>query len=497
MRFFEAVLIFVNILTFCTLAIKPLRAIPWIGYAALAALPVAVIGVAAEGFRWQMIPAYALTAIFFAVWLLGKGNGGGLQVNHVVSFLGVGSGVVAIGISIALPAVLPVFSFPRPTGPYGIGTMTYHWVDMSRPELFTADPDDHRELMAQVWYPAGKEPSMRRVPYIQDADVVTPAIGRMLHVPEFVFSHLSYVTTHAAASAPIADDKSDYPVLLYLTGIYGFRSANTFQIEELVSHGYIVIGLDQPGIAPMVRFPDGRQIPGLSRAEILPLNMQSVEARPEAPTLYGQPMPDGTIPYFARDASFALDQLEALNKSDPNRILTGRLDLEHIGTFGVSLGGMDAAQAGLKDSRLKACLIEDVYMPAEVVGKGLKQPTMFITRNADTMRLEHNRNGTWEEKDIVLTVDTMRTVYENLPGDGYYVEIPGIFHINFTDVPYWSPLLPQIGWTGPIDARRGFDIINAYSLAFFNKELKGQPSPLLEGRSKQYPEVDFESLTLS
>lgn len=492
MRFFEIILVLFNILAFCTLGIK--HTIRWIGYAALAALLIAVIEVVVEGFRWQMVPAYALTAIFFVIWLFSKGIEGGLHVNHVVSFLCTGLGVIAIVISIVLPVVLPVFSFPKPTGPYGIGTMTYHWVDMSRPEIFTVDPNDHRELMAQVWYPAKTASAMPRAPYIQDADVLMPAIGRQLHIPEFVFGHLRYVTTNAVASAPIADDEPDYPVLLYLTGIYGFRSANTFQIEELVSHGYIVVGLDQPGIDPMVRFPDGRQVPGLSRDEIIPLNMQSVEPRPKVPTLYGQPMPHGTIPYFAQDASFALDKLESLNKSDPNRILTGRLDIEHIGTFGVSLGGMDAAQASLKDSRLKACLIMDVYMPAEVVEKGLKQPTMFITRNADTMRLEHERNGTWEENDIELTVATMRSVFKNLPGDGYYVQIPGIFHINFTDVPYWSPLMTQIGWTGPINAQRGFDIINAYSVTFFDKELKGLSSPLLEGQMKQYPKVNFESL---
>ena len=87
----------------------------------------------------------------------------------------------------------------------------------------------------------------------------------------------------------------------------------------------------------------------------------------------------------------------------------------------------------------------------------------------------------------------MRAVYENLPGDGYYIKIPGIFHINFTDVPYWSPLLTKIGWTGPINTRRGFDIINAYSVAFFDRELKGRSSPILEGQ-KPYPEVKFESL---
>jgi hypothetical protein len=34
--------------------------------------------------------------------------------------------------------------------------VTYHWVDGSRPELFSPDPDDRRELLAQVWYPAEK-----------------------------------------------------------------------------------------------------------------------------------------------------------------------------------------------------------------------------------------------------------------------------------------------------------------------------------------------------
>jgi hypothetical protein len=135
-------------------------------------------------------------------------------------------------------------------------------VDTSRPELFTTDPNDHRELMAQVWYPAKPEPLARRAPYIQDADVVTPALALLTHFPGFLFSHFKYVTTNAVASAPIPDSSSSYPVLIYLTGLDGFRAVSTFQIEELVSHGYIVVGLDQPGAVAMVRFPDGRQISG-------------------------------------------------------------------------------------------------------------------------------------------------------------------------------------------------------------------------------------------
>ena len=46
---------------------------------------------------------------------------------------------VAVGL---LRLFLPIFQFPRPTGPYAIGTLTYHWVDAERAEIFTDAPDD-------------------------------------------------------------------------------------------------------------------------------------------------------------------------------------------------------------------------------------------------------------------------------------------------------------------------------------------------------------------
>lgn len=489
MRFIEIILTIVNVFTFFTCVLPRISAVRWVSYMPLATLLVAGVQIIVEGSRWQMIPGYIVTSIFFLLWLLGVLIPGGIHVNRVVSFLGIGLGIIVLIISIALPTLLPVFRFSTPTGPYAIGTVTYHWADTDRPELFTADPNDHRELTVQVWYPAKNEPTAPHAPYIQDADTITPQIGRLLHLPQFIFNHLKYVTTNAVASAPIADGEANYPLLIYLTGVDGFRSVNTFQVEELVSHGYIVAGIDQPGIAPLVRLSDGRKVVGLTRDQIQPMINQSVEPQPTVPELNGKLLPDGIIPYFAQDAIFTLDQLAVINMDDPNHILTGRLDLGHVGTFGVSLGGMDAAEACLKDPRFKASLIMDVWMPKDVVKSGLQQPIMFLTRDANSMRLEK-----WSEHDIALTVNTMRKVYEKLPGDGYYVEIPKMFHVNFTDIPYWSPAFSLIGMTGPINGRRGFDIVNAYSVAFFNKELKGQASSLLNGPSKQYPEVNLEML---
>jgi predicted dienelactone hydrolase len=498
MRPIETILLLTNALAFIALSVSLPYAMRWVRHSAPVAILIAVAQVLVEGSRWQMVPAYILTGLFFLIWLLQKiiwadRLPGQKRNNWLAVGLAVGLGIIVLTVSIVLPVAFPVFRFPHPSGPYEIGTLTYHWVDTNRPELFTADPNDHRELMAQVWYPAKTGLPVPRAPYIQDAGAVTLAMARVIRFPDFLFTHFKYVTTNAVASAPVADNQPNYPVLIFLSGTNGFRSVNTFQIEELVSHGYIVVGFDQPGAAVMVRFPDGRQISGWPRDEITPLIMQSVEPRRKAPVLYGKALPNGIIPYFAQDVSFALDQLTGLNKADPNHILTGRLNLEHAGAFGVSLGGMNAAGACSKDLRLKACLVMDVYIPADAVKNGLQQPSMFITRDAATMRLERKQAGGWTEKDIALTLDTMRTVYKNLPGDGYYIEIPKMFHLNFTDFPYWLPIALQIGLAGPINGQRGFDIVNAYSVAFFDKYLNGRPSLLLNGPSKQYPEVNFET----
>jgi predicted dienelactone hydrolase len=208
----------------------------------------------------------------------------GRPVNRLAAGLAIGLGALALVISAALPIVSPVFRFPRPSGPYAIGTLTYHWVDAARPEVFTADPNDHRELMVQVWYPAQADPSAPRAPYVQDAGALAPGLARenaerlgfTVPVPSFTFTHLKYITTNAIPSAPLARDESSYPVLIFMEGLNGLRQMNTFQVEELVSHGYIVAAIDQPYAAAEVVFPNGRQIDGLGKDRLNPLLQRSI-----------------------------------------------------------------------------------------------------------------------------------------------------------------------------------------------------------------------------
>lgn len=407
---------------------------------------------------------------------------------------------MCLAVAVTLPMLVPVFGFPTPSGPYAIGTLTYHWVDASRTDAFAADLKARRQLMVQVWYPAQAQPAAQRAAYMANADIVTAAFARVQDKPAFLLGHFKYVTTNALSSVAADAGQPRYPVLLFLEGATGFRQMNTFQVEHLVSHGYIVVAIDQPGAAAAVVFPDGRHAVSLTVPQFRSLVGPSYMPVGTNPARTGVLLPNGStlpdnsiIPYLAQDVSFTLDQLAALNLADPNGILTGKFDLQRVGSFGVSLGGIVVGEACRRDSRLRACLVMDAAMSTDVVNAGLRQPGMWITRDAASMRLERQRAGGWPEAQIQAHQTSMRAVFEGLTGDGYFVRVPGMFHSNFTDIAIWTPLAQRLGLAGPIDPQRAHAIINAYSLAFFDRHLQGRPAPLLDGPATLYPEAQLES----
>ena len=398
--------------------------------------------------------------------------------------------------AIAWQYMFPVFRFQKPTGPYGIGTLTYHVEDGSRAEMFQEDPRIPRELMVQIWYPAVENASAERAHYLPDAGAVTKELARVYRVPEFIFHHIRYVRSNAIPSAAAASPAADvpvadgFPLLIFLEGLYGFRQMNTFQVEELVSHGYIVAAIDHPYAAASVVFPDGRRIAALPVSKLKELMAPSLETVANPPVLNGHVLNDGMIPYFAEDVRVVLDELAKWNEADPYGILTGKMDLQRVGVFGISLGGIVAGEVCQADAtdRLKACLIIDATMTRNTVTNGLRQPAMWITRDAETMRQEG-----WSSKEIDRHQTTMRAAFERLPKDGYFMQIKDYFHLNPTDIPYWSPLLTSLlKLRGPIDWRRAHAITNDLTLAFFNKHLKGIAGDLLDGASAKYPEVTLE-----
>ncbi|MFC7623741.1 alpha/beta hydrolase family protein [Microlunatus sp. GCM10028923] len=432
-----------------------------VGYAALLPIPVALAQLWLEGWRWQLAGLTVLALLLPLGWLVRARR---RRIPGIVA----GVGIAALVLAAVPPVAVPMFALPAPTGPYGIGTATYAWLDESRPEIFTDDPADRRELIGQLWYPTAPGAAGTRVRYLDEAAAVRPLAG-LLRLPPFVFDHLAQIGTPAVAGAPVAAAPARWPVLIYLHGRGGYRQANSRQVIQLASQGYVVLTLDQPYAASGVRLPDGR----LARLD---------------PRMTDRDFVDAAIPSLAADVSFALDRLAELDRADPSGRFTGRLALDRVGLFGLSLGGAVTAEACRTEPRIKACLPIDNFMPDPVVAEGLRQPTLWLTRDAATMR----REG-WSEEAIEDTLGSIRATFDDHGPGGWLVQLPGLYHLDFSDAPLITPLARTAGLSGPIDPDRGRLIIDAVTEAFFDHHLRGRSAEPLRTLPDRYPELIMDA----
>ena len=361
--------------------------------------------------------------------------------------------------------------FAKPMGKYAIGTVTYCVTDPDREEIFITDKHQARQIPIQVWYPAENTAQPDYAPYIAEATKVSKAISELLHIPKALLYPLQFKRSNALEKTPISKEKAQYPVLLYLTGLYGHRCISTFQIQELVSQGYIVVGIDCPMAVALATFADGSTLKSLPRTLIDPMLNESLTEENPLLSYKGKTFEGGLIAYFAKDVSRVIDFLTTLHTDDSHRFLTNRLNMDKLGAFGVSLGGVIVSEASWKDRRIKASLIMESPIPKKIAQTGLPIPTMVITRPAESMRTERKKSGGWTEKDIEQHLSTMRALFENTT-ESEFVQIPDIFHVDFTDVPLWIPFAQQLGFSGSTPIEETHDKLNSLTLKFFEEYLR-------------------------
>jgi predicted dienelactone hydrolase len=362
--------------------------------------------------------------------------------------------VTLVGVSFPWPVAGQADNWlPAPTGRYQVGTTTYHWVDDSRPELFTENPDDRRELLVRVWYPAEVDANATPEPYGPEPDVILSFPLTSITVSaDITFSlsaeELVLTPTHSYRDAPVSGAADSYPVLVFSHGWVARPEFYTAQIEELASQGYIVVGIVHTHMAVLTVFPDGRIVP------------------------FSNPNMDLALEVGAQDQSFVLDQLALLNDSPPTERFSGRLALDRVGNFGQSWGAAVTLLACLRDSRFAASVPEDGSFPAAVARAGLDLPVMFMKRDGAT---------------ATVALRTLR-------GPGYNLIFDGFGHMDFTDFALYPGVSSADSYLlGTVEGLRAVHVVNAYLLAFFDQYLKGEESPLLSGPSSDYPEVEFEA----
>ena len=425
-----------------------------------------------EGARWQMIPLYVFTIIIFLVSVISKVSrrttntptqpGGWSLAGRLVSLLG-------LAISISLPVLLPVPSPVPPSGPFTIGTRTMLLTDPNRKEVYSGK-DEPRRFLIEIWYPAmPPAPGTQPAPWMPDAKIVAPAIADYINLPHFFLDHLVLAKSSAYTGIPADRSAGPYPVLIFSHGWNGFRQQSTFLMQELASHGYIVVALEHPYGARLTVFPDGTQAPNNPSA--LPKGKPDAEYEAAGRILVNQ---------WAGDISYTVDSLAALNQNDPAGQLTGLLNLDKLGAFGHSTGGGAAIQFCGTDTRCKAGLTLDAFMRPvglQVLGQGTRQPFFYMFSEL----WPFPRNS-----------ELFNQYYSHVSPGNHVVTIMGADHYDFSDLPALSPLAPQLGLKGPINGERVQKIIDAYVLAFFDQQFKGIPTTLFDGPQAAYPDVRYD-----
>ncbi|MEI6876417.1 MAG: hypothetical protein WCL50_14955 [Spirochaetota bacterium] len=419
-----------------------------------------------EGWRWQMVPIYAIVALLAALAALGarrsRDPGRSGDLGRVASW----SLLVVLAVSAALPVLLPVPVISAPGGPYRIGTRVYELSDPSRKEIYSGR-DEARRFMIQVWYPASPLPSDRRAPWMANAKLVAPAIATFMDLPSFFLDHLVLVKIPAFQDSPLTQGEEKFPIILFSHGWNGFNAQNTGQALQLASHGYVVVGVQHTYGAALTVFPDGTVVRNNPAA--LPDGAPTAEYEIAARRLVAQ---------WSGDLGFSLDFLLAQNKDRASPFL-GRLDESRVGVYGHSTGGGAAIQFAGSDARVKAVLGQDPFMrpvSTAVLGGGVPQPAffMFSQRWTDDAKSRNN--------------ELFAQFIPHSPKAIGVVSIAGTAHFDFSDLPLLSPLAPQLGLKGPIDGKLVTAIVDDYLLGFFDLTLRNKPSGLFTGASP-YAEV--------
>ncbi len=354
---------------------------------------------------------------------------------------------------------------PPPTGPYAVGSILMYAKDDDRAEEWTDDPKDRREIPLFVYYPA-------------DADTRASLAEYLPYPPDKIRGRLAVergrgrvLTTHTYADVPLTKGSERFPVLLFSGGAGASPASYHAIIEDLVSHGYIVVGMDHT-------YEGGGQILGDGR-----LVEPTIENfRPEGDPQTEEFAKASRAFYYRRvgvraaDAATVIRLLKMMDSAKRGKF-SNRLDLDRIGVFGHSLGGVAAAHALMDVPQIKAGVNLDGHalgMPFDEKHTATKP---FLCVEAPSQPPSDENLAKWSitreqyDADMKAMDERQAAAYRTNPTISYRVTINGAEHGSFSDETY--PMPEKDGMTLAL-REKYTKATRCYLLAFFDSTLRGK-----------------------
>lgn len=398
--------------------------------------------------------------------------------------------IIAATLVISLRAVAQQIadrmSLPNPSGPYGIGRISYALVDDSRPEPLSKRAGPGRKVVAVVWYPTDHKATSgdRTAPYLPGFDSVLPKLSsgdlKGMFRPS-TFKGIDYLPWIPVIEAPpIASGHQRFPLVLFSHGWGNPTFLYTAELADIVSHGYTVVAVEHPYDTAYTLFPDG---------DLILFAQQHFDAeakKPKGMVNYARER----VEVMAEDNRFVLTEvLRYATTRSMHAPFYKRIDESAIGAFGHSIGGLAAARTCQIDARVKACMDQDsnddrgspfIVTP---LNQTEQQPfLLFVAASADlwspgvvnpsdsdlaAQKMSREDYMTLLKKNQTTETDQLA----GIQGGSYRIMLfglPGFTHRSFSD-----QTLLDFNRDSTGKEVHNFQVAQIYTLAFFDKHLKG------------------------
>ncbi|ELR67703.1 Carboxylic ester hydrolase [Photobacterium marinum] len=360
--------------------------------------------------------------------------------------------------------LIPPPEMPQPDGPHKVGVTEFEVGDVSQ------------RVHIMAWYPAADTAKGQHLPYTES--YVAEALSAQQGLPPALLHD-------ERPSSSIIDGQilaGKHPVLLFNHGYGSHAMQNLTNMEQLASHGYIVMSLGHPGHSLVVKMLNGDLVqqkpevafdPELLTAEYGNKIATYTEKLRKSASLdewqqkmqqYEQVMMNDAVGYFGRwvkNNQQLLDALPDIASSQQKTLFGGHLDLDRVAAFGHSFGGAVASHLVMNDERVKAGINLDGQLFSFSVNPESRAP-LCIAYSTDNQLAGIAQDFSWVNSQVVKAS----------AGGGCEAQFTGAAHMNFSDLNYVTPL-KYAGILGAIDSNVMHKATNGLLVGFFNQYLRG------------------------
>lgn len=270
---------------------------------------------------------------------------------------------------------------PTPSGPYRVGTTIHEFIDASRPAHLMSQQSG-RILLAKTWYPAEIADTL-------EPEMLWETLRNDEHTPAALRAMLACMRARASScyAAPFDSNVEEPSLVIYNHGFISFSSENTSLMEDLASHGCIVISIQHAEqLAEMKALSQAQSTTKKKADRALELQLKNAPNAKRADLAVGyyraSTNTNRVVIERSLDTSFALDQIEYALSQIPE-LTTDTVDVSAAHLIGFSIGGAVATECAKRETRVRSVINLDGGMQGSSTTAALRPPYLMMYSSAN------------------------------------------------------------------------------------------------------------------